>query len=171
MAAYNITFQYSENVYCSNIALGTEAQEGNKMNKIIEYLRNNEETFNDLIEELDNYNGYLGDDRYYDMEELDELYSGVNASEVLTRAFYGHDDETFELDSEGNKDFSRSTFNPNRNYFYYNGYGNLVSSDFKDYSYRLDEYFIKDMIDNQCYLDIPYDLQELIDKYEASEEK
>ena len=37
--------------------------------EIIEYFKNNEEIFNECIEELDNYNGYLGDNRYYFMDE------------------------------------------------------------------------------------------------------
>lgn len=40
--------------------------------KIKAYFEENEEIFNACIEELDSYNGYLGDDRYYPMDELDE---------------------------------------------------------------------------------------------------
>ena len=36
--------------------------------KIVEYFKENESVFNDCIEELDSYNGYLGDDRYYSMD-------------------------------------------------------------------------------------------------------
>ena len=35
---------------------------------IIQYFKENEDVFNDCMEELDSYNGYLSDDRYYDME-------------------------------------------------------------------------------------------------------
>ena len=38
--------------------------------KIIIYFKEHEELFNDCIEELDSYNGYLGDNRYYCMDEL-----------------------------------------------------------------------------------------------------
>lgn len=41
---------------------------------IIKAFKDDEELFNACIEELDRYNGYLGDNRYYDMDEL--LYSG-----------------------------------------------------------------------------------------------
>ena len=32
---------------------------------IVEYFKNNEEIYKDCMEELDGYNGYLGDSRYY----------------------------------------------------------------------------------------------------------
>lgn len=132
---------------------------------IIGYFQENEEEFITLIEELDSYNGYLGDDRYYNMEDLDEFYSGTEASEVLRRAFYGHDAETWTTDSHGEKEYG--PFNPNRNYFYYNGYGNLVSADYKDYSDKLDEYFIDEIIDNAGQLyEIPEEVQEIIDSIE-----
>ena len=132
---------------------------------IINYFQENEEEFNTLIEELDSYNGYLGDDRYYNMEDLDEFYSGVEASEVLRRAFYGHYAETWHTDSHGEKEYG--AFNPNRDYFYYNGYGNLVSADYKDYSDKLDEWFVNEIIDNAAQLDeIPAEVQEIIDSIE-----
>ena len=55
---------------------------------IIAYFENNEDLFNDCMEELDSYNGYLGDDRYFSMDELDELYNGTEPSELLRRAFF-----------------------------------------------------------------------------------
>ena len=108
--------------------------------KIIEFFNENEDIFNSCIEELDSYNGYLNDDRYYSMDELNEFYSGTEPLELLRGAYYGRDDDTYTTDSNGNKTYG--AFNPNRDYFYYNGYGNLVSSDYKDYSAHLDEYAI-----------------------------
>lgn len=119
--------------------------------KIMEHFQNNEETFNACIEELDSYNGYLNDDRYYLMEELDEFYRGQDPIEILYRAFYGRDDDTWTTDSSGNKTYGE--FNPNREYFYFNGYGNLVSTNYIDYSDKLDEYFIESLIENRQYID------------------
>lgn len=121
----------------------------------------NDETdlFNACIEELDSYNGYLGDDRYYSMDELDELYSGQPASEILTRAFFGHDAESWTLDSDGEKVYSR--FNPLREYFTFNGYGNLVSADDKDYSAQLDHYAVEAMKEAQSWIDSISDNEEL----------
>lgn len=119
--------------------------------KIVEYFKENEDIFNDCIEELDSYNGYLGDNRYYSMDELDELYGGVEPSEVLARAFYGHDEETFTTDAHGDRTYG--AFNPNREYFTFNGYGNLVSADYKDYSAYMDEFAVEDMANNRQWID------------------
>ena len=126
---------------------------------IIAYFENNEDVFNDCMEELDGYNGYLGDDRYYSMDELDEFYNGVEPSEILRRAFYGYDSETYTTDGSGNREYG--AFNPNRDYFTYNGYGNLVSADYKDYSAYLDHYAVEAMSENRSYIDTIADTDEL----------
>ena len=139
---------------------------------IIQYFKENEDVFNDCMEELDSYNGYLGDDRYYDMEELNALYSGQEPQEILFRAFYGFDADTWTTDSSGNKEYGK--FSPNRDYFYFNGYGNLVSSDYKDYSDKLDGYAIEEMSENRNYIDsIENDdiLAGLFDELEEAEEE
>ena len=136
--------------------------------KIIEFFNENEDIFNSAIEELDSYDGYLGDDRYYSMDELDEFYNGTEPLELLRRAYYGRDDDTYTTDSNGNKTYGE--FNPNREYFYYNGYGNLVSSDYKDYSYKLDEYAIEAMSENRLYIDTIADDDELTALFDELEE-
>lgn len=143
----------------------------NIINQIIEFFNNNEEIFNSCMEELDSCDGYLGDDRYYCMEELDELYSDTKPIDLLYRAFYGHDDDTWTTDASGNKTYGE--FNPNRTYFYYNGYGNLVSSDYKDYTGHLDRYAVEEMSENRHYIDsIEEDekLSALFDSLEEDEE-
>lgn len=139
---------------------------------IIAYFENNEDLFNDCMEELDSYNGYLNDHRYYSMDELNEFYTGCEPIEVLYRAYYGRDDDTWTTDSNGNKTYGE--FNPNRDYFYYNGYGNLVSSDYKDYSHLLDNYAIEAMNENRCYIDSidnDEELTALFDELEAAAEE
>ena len=139
---------------------------------IIAYFENNEDVFNDCMEELDNYNGYLSDDRYYSMDELDEFYNGVEPSEILRRAFYGYDEETYTTDSSGNREYG--AFNPNRDYFTYNGYGNLVSADYKDYSDKLDKYAVESMSENRNYIDSidnDEELTALFDELEAAAEE
>lgn len=118
-----------------------------------ELFEQDEQLFNAAIEELDSYNGYLNDNRYYLMDELNDLYSGTEPIEILQRAFFGWDEDAWSTDSSGNKTYGK--FNPNREYFTYNGYGNLVSSNYKDYSYLLDNYFIDSLIENaeHLYLD------------------
>lgn len=139
---------------------------------IIEYFENNEDIFNDCMEELDSYNGYLNDDRYYSMEELDELHNGIEPSELLRRAFFGYDEETYTTDRYGNKTYG--AFNPNRDYFRYNGYGNLVSADYKDYSGMLEPFAIEVMRENRDYIDSIDDnekLSALFDELEAAAEE
>ena len=139
---------------------------------IIAYFENNEDIFNDCMEELDGYNGYLSDNRYYSMDELDEFYRDSDPLEILRRAYYGRDDDTWTTDSNGNKTYGE--FNPNRDYFYYNGYGNLVSSDYKDYSAHLDHYAIEAMSENRSYIDSidnDEELTALFDELEAAAEE
>lgn len=135
---------------------------------IIQYFKENEDIFSNCMEELDGYNGYLGDDRCYSMEELDALYSGEEPQEILLRAFYGFDADTWSTDSNGDKTYG--AFNPNRNYFYFNGYGNLVSSDYKDYSDKLDEYAIEKMSENRNYIDSIEDDDTLAGLFDELEE-
>lgn len=137
---------------------------------IISYFKENEDTFNDCIEDLDSYNGYLGDDRYYPMDMLDEFYNGTEPSEILRRAFYGHDSETYNTDSSGNREYG--AFNPNRDYFTYNGYGNLVSADYKDYSAHLDHYAVEEMSEYRNYvtsIDLDDELKTLFDELEDAQ--
>lgn len=141
------------------------------INDIIEYFRSDEDLFNECIEELDSYDGYLGDSRYYSMCELNEFYRDTDPIELLYRTFYGRDDDTYTTDSNGDKTYGE--FNPNREYFYYNGYGNLVSSDYKDYTHLLDIYAVEAMSKNRYYVDgIDNDptLCELFDELEEIEE-
>ena len=137
--------------------------------KIIEYFNDNEKIFNSCIEELDSYNGYLGDDRYYEMEMLNEFYNDTEPLELLYRTYYGRDDDTYTTDSRGDKTYGE--FNPNREYFYYNGYGNLVSSDYKDYSSHLDEYAIESMSENRQYIDTIEDNEDLAALFDELEEE
>lgn len=141
--------------------------------RIIEYFKDNEGIFNSCIKELDSYNGYLNDERYYyPMEELNEIYSNTDPLEILRRAFYGHNEDTFTTDSSGNKTYGE--FNPKRNYFYYNDYGNLVSSYYIDYSECIEQYAVKAMSENRLYIDTIedyYDLAALFDELEEADEK
>lgn len=142
----------------------------NTIKKIIEYFESNEEIFNQCIEELDSYNGFLGDDRYYEMEMLKEVYHGSDPIELLNRAYFGRDDDNWHTDSHGEKVYG--AFDPNRDYFYYNGYGNLVSSNYKDYSAHLDEWAVDDMSEHRQYIDSiesDVELSALFDELEEDE--
>ena len=127
---------------------------------IIDYFEENEDVFNDCIEELDDYNGYLNDNRYYSMDELDDLYCDTKPSEILRLAFYGHDEENGD----------NSEFCPNREYFTYSGYGNLVSADYKDYSAYLDDYVVGEFEENRRWISTIDDNDELTELFDALEE-
>ena len=135
---------------------------------IINYFKENEDVFNDCMEELDSYNGYLGDDRYSSTDQLNDLYSGQEPQEILFRAFYGFDADTWMTDSSGNKEYR--AFNPNREYFYFNGYGNLVSSDYKDYTGQLDGYAVEAMSEDRNYINSIEDDDVLADLFDELEE-
>ena len=138
---------------------------------IIAFFQEHDDIYNGAIEELDSYNGYLGDDRCYSMDELDDLYSGTEPLEILRRAFFGYDEDTYTTDGSGNKLYG--AFNPNREYFRYNEYGNLVSADYKDYSGQLDKYAVESMSENRHYIDSIDDSDELsalFDELEKLEE-
>lgn len=142
------------------------------IDEIITYFENNEDVFNDCMEELDGYNGYLGDDRYYPMEELDDFYRDTDPTELLQRVFFGYDEHNVIIDEWGEE--HRKEFNPMRDYFRYNGYGNLVSTNYKDYSAHLDNYAIEAMSENRCYIDSIEENKELaalFDELEAAEEE
>ena len=89
------------------------------------------------------------DDEIYEMDEFDEIMDGENATTIANKIFYGD-------------------FNPNHNYFCFNGYANLKSSDYLDdlisfydlaqYIYDNDEDFDND------------DLRDFLDEDENNEE-
>lgn len=150
---------------------GQKTMKTETIEAIIKYFQENDDLFTDCIEELDGYNGYLGDDRMYQMEDLSEIYHDEDPLEILRRAFYGHDDETYTTDERGEKHYGE--FNPNRDYFYFNGYGNLVSCDYKDYSDKLDSYFVEQLQQYRQYIysiERDAELEELFDKLEEEDE-
>ena len=134
---------------------------------IIAYFENNEDDFNRAIEELDAWNGYLGDDKYYSIDEFDELHSSIKPSELLYRVFYGYDEDAYTTDKNGFKHYE--SFNPNREYFKYNGYGNLVSADYIDYSAHLDKWAIEAMSENRDYIDIIDESEKLTSLFDELE--
>ena len=105
----------------------------------------NKDLFNACADELDQICGLLADDRYYRMAELPEVVGAVSTLDLLQMAFFGHDKECWETDSYGNCIYGR--FNPNREYFKFDGYGNLVSADYIDYSDFLNDDFVESLLE------------------------
>lgn len=132
----------------------------NKKEKLLQYFCDHDEEFIEVIESLDNYSGILGDRRCYPMDELDELFYGTKPIDLANRMFYGYDDE-YE---------SRSQFCPNREFFYINGYGNLVSTDEQDYSDFLDEYFCEQVVKYAADIELPEGVQDILDSEVTEDE-
>ena len=130
---------------------------------LFNYHQKHEDDCNHDINELDSWNGRPGGRRAEQMDYLDEIYQGKEATEILRRAYFGHDDDSWH---EENGERVYGEFNPNRDYFYFNGYGNLVSTDELDYSDFLDEDFVQGIINNECHLDLSDGAQEIIDNYD-----
>lgn len=125
------------------------------MTKALEELKNNDELFCDMVEELDSWNGFADGFRAYPMDELDELHSGMKLSEFLNQL--------------------TGDFNINDNYFYYTIYG-LESCDYKEELYRdnVDEGELLDNIrDNFSNLDFwrHDDFKELLEEIEEAQEE
>ncbi len=116
--------------------------------KIKEKLADNEEQFNELCEALDWWNGYLGNNRYYPMEELyqhNQPSDQESFDRLMNLIYYGQDEDSFTYDNNGNKNYG--SFNPNRDWFKYDEYGNLVSTDYKEYPVTLGE-LIDEVVEN-----------------------
>ena len=131
--------------------------------KLLAYYKENKEDFANDIEELDDWTGCLYDDKIYPMDDLNEFFSNEKPDEIIRRAFYGYD-ETYT------KDEQREPFNPNRDYFYFNGSGNLVSINQRDYTDYLDIAFIQDIIDKRNNLSLSSGAEDIIDDYEDENE-
>ena len=132
------------------------------VDKLLAYYKENSEDFADDIEELDNWNECLYEDKIFSMDELDEVLQDIEPSEILRSALFGHD--------ESHGGLIKSSFNLNRDYFHYNGFGNLVSTDERDYSDYLNDYFIQEIIDNKSNLSLSEGAQEIIANHEDSED-
>lgn len=102
-------------------------------------------------------NEYLGNVNYtdnmvYSMDDIDEVLYGITPGEIIQLALYG-----------GRFNFKQDSFNPNDEYFSFDGYGNLVSISGYELRYYCDLY-LDDMIDAGA-------LEHLIDDDDEEEEE
>ena len=65
--------------------------------KAIEILKDNDDLFLEMVNELDSYNGFADDFRAYPMDEIDDLYCGVKIGDFLDMltSDFDHTDEYF----------------------------------------------------------------------------
>ena len=119
-------------------------------NAMLDMIKADSDLAVEICEELDSWDGFLGDDRCYSMDEIDDLLYGKKPSEILNMV--------------------SSDFNYNDDYFYFNGYGNLESCDDKADVY-LDVFTHEEILDT--YLDKYYrcDLSRQYDDFETLAEE
>jgi hypothetical protein len=130
------------------------------INKMMEMYKENTEAFNHDIEELDDWNGCLGDERARYMEDLKYYTEGQDTDWLLNRIYFGYDGDSKE-----------GEFCPLREYFYFNAYGSLVSTDYIDYTDRLDEYYVEDIADNAHRLNLSARASYLVQLFEENPEE
>lgn len=118
--------------------------------------------WNEYCAEVNRY-----DDEIMDYDTLMEYIENSNGDTLtwLNRFYYGSDDYSDESGSA----------NPNRNYFAFNGYGNIVSFDYlyneytNKFNYIFEDELIDYIIDNQESFSND-DIQEIIDALEDIED-
>ena len=89
------------------------------------------------------------DDEIIEMERFDEICEGMTPSDIANHIFYGD-------------------FNPNHEYFHYNGYGNFESTDYPtDWIYPGD--IAREVVDRECSFEND-EIQEEIDSWSEDEE-
>jgi hypothetical protein len=127
-----------------NYTMDFEDRKNYVMDRIFDVIDNDSDIFVRMCEEIDNWNGLLGDARCEYMDEIDEFFS--KPSELLDRM------DDFKSSDE---------------YFYFNGYGNVCTTSDKFDIYEdevsIDE-LIDEIIDNYQHIDIDdTQLRELVE--------
>ena len=102
-------------------------------NEVVQYLKNDESLHAEALESLDMYNGYLYDDRWYSMNDFDELMCDCSPREVAQNI--------------------TNNFNINDEYFQFTAYG-LKSSNYKCYSDYEETDTLDALIDNYSNINI-----------------
>ncbi|MBQ0160338.1 MAG: hypothetical protein KBT28_06910 [Bacteroidales bacterium] len=106
------------------------------------------------------------DDELFNMDDINEILCGKLPIEILNLAYFGGNWTPHSGES--------GDFNTQADYFYFNGYGNLVSVDeyyYTDYLKSVidEEYFVEFLIDND-YIDIEDYLDEEDDEEEDEDD-
>lgn len=125
--------------------------------ELFEFYKSHPDSFADDLESLDDLNGYLGkvgNGRRHLMGELDDLLKGYSPTDMMALASYSWDERAF------------ATFDPGRDYFYWNNCAGIVSTDDRDYrSDYLGEHTVTEIINNAKRLHLSKGAQEIIDSH------
>lgn len=139
---------------------GIKNIENKKENKIMKTYDEKVEAIKNIIKDMDDsdavalHNEYCYetndyDDEIIEMERFDEICEGMTPSEIARSIVYGD-------------------FNPNHDYFHYNGYGNFESTDCPtDWIYPGD--IAREVVDRECAFEND-EIQEEIDSWSEDDE-
>ena len=100
-------------------------------NKIKEMLKSDMYLTMDIVSQLNSLNGSFETYVLYNMDDFDEMMEGYTPTELAERIFFGD-------------------FNPNGDYFFFNGYANLESI----YEWEMEGHFepiLDEIIDSMLY--------------------
>ena len=101
------------------------------LSKIEKILRSDMHLTMDIVGQLNGLNGSFETYTLYNMDDFDMVMEGYTPTEVVQRTFFGD-------------------FNPNGDYFYFNGYANLESI----YEWEMQDHFepiLDEIIDSMLY--------------------
>lgn len=116
----------------------------------VEQLNGDDLTY--LLQHMNSYDGCFEEATYYDMDEFDEYMSNYTPMVLAQMIYFGD-------------------FNPNNDYFHFNGYGNLESADWPDVVAEAED-LESDIIDHLVHYysgDTPWpDLDGLVDADEGT---
>ena len=120
------------------------------INDIITIIKNSDD--DDLFYINNHYQDEVnGDNLIYPMDDFDDFMSSLTPSELSCRIFYGE-------------------FNPNHKYFWFNGYGNVCSSDYaSDFPYIFENEIAEWCVENDEDFGID-EIREVLDEYNEDEE-
>ena len=114
----------------------------------------NEVSIVKVVKDINSWNGQLDWLDFIDMDLFDDYMEGQSPTWIANRIFYGD-------------------FNPNDEYFIFNGCGNLVSYDERGANKECEEYIneiIDALIDNIDYIDTYSEIHALFEELEEEEE-
>ena len=125
--------------------------------RLLKYFEENEDVFNEVILNLGCLSGILEHDKFYDMPELQYFFNEYPCESVVDLLLKAHCGK--DLDSQD------KPFNPTRDYFRFDAYGNLESTNYPDYSSHLGDEFLEQVIkykDELCSFQDNSELQEIL---------
>ena len=130
--------------------MNTEERKNYIYDAMLGMIRTDSDLLVEICEELDSWDGFLGDDRCYYMGDIDDILYGKKPSEII--------------------DMITSDFDSSCEYFYFSIYG-LESCDDRADHY-LDSFSDKDILDNYlnnaCHCNLSNsDFEELAELYES----